>query len=112
MDISFLSPGGWTLRLPGLKEGKKTPREGLSYPTPDSDLSNYDEFGGNLASLSRKHCCPRITPIDANKKHVGCRSIRVNSRGFAGNLGRKNLYGLFNTICGAGLLTATCALTF
>jgi hypothetical protein len=22
----------------GLKEGKKTPRDGLSYPTPDSDL--------------------------------------------------------------------------
>jgi hypothetical protein len=40
-----LSFSRWlTLRLPGLKEGKKTPREGFSYPTPDSDLSNGDEF--------------------------------------------------------------------
>jgi hypothetical protein len=44
MDISFRSLGWLTLRLPGLKEGKKTPREGLSYPTPDSDLSNNASF--------------------------------------------------------------------
>jgi hypothetical protein len=44
MDISFLSLGGLTLRLPGLKEGKKTPREEFSYPTPDSDLSNSASF--------------------------------------------------------------------
>jgi hypothetical protein len=45
MVLSFLFSRWLTLRLPGLKEGKKTPREGLSYPAPDSDLSNGVEFG-------------------------------------------------------------------
>jgi hypothetical protein len=54
--MNFLSFSRWVdpVTAKGLKEGKKTPRERLSYPTPDSDRSYDGKFWKKLANASRQ----------------------------------------------------------
>src|SRR4029077_10648005 len=57
----YLSFSRWlTLRLRGLKEGKKTPRDRLSYRTPDSDLC----IGGRVKK------CPQLVNIKTVPKSL------------------------------------------
>jgi hypothetical protein len=68
MVLSFLFSRWLTLRLPGLKEGKKTPREGLSYPAPESDPSNGVKFGKISVAGQDKPARPRTAGFKFDKR--------------------------------------------
>jgi hypothetical protein len=58
-----------TLRLRGLKEGKKTPRESALLPYPGIQIFwNGDEFGKNAASLSKQFAASANRQFEFEKR--------------------------------------------